>query len=127
MKVTGIIIGCFLLLASFMTSCQKEILVPNPVEVPDTVSFAADVIPIFNESCNMSGCHITGGISPNLTPENAYFDLTITGMIDVDDPEGSLLYTRMISTTKPMPPAGKLADGKLEIVLKWIQQGGLDN
>lgn len=110
-----------------MPSCNYGYLESIKVEIPDTVSFSNDVIPIFNESCNESGCHSPGGIAPDLTPENAYWDLWLYGMVDTTDPESSLLYTRMASTSNPMPPTSKLRDDKIQLILAWIEQGALDN
>ena len=109
------------------TSCQKEYVEIEQIDIPDTISFAVNVMPIFNESCNSAGCHNAGGAPPELTEENAHFELTISGYVDPQDPEASVLYQRMISTTKPMPPAGKLGESKLQIILNWIEQGALNN
>ena len=111
----------------FISSCQKEYFVPIPTTIPDSVSFSANVIPVFNEHCNSAGCHNTGGISPDLSPENAYDDLYLYSLVDTLDPVSSVLYTRMISTSRPMPPSVVLKNGEPELVLKWTEQGGLNN
>lgn len=127
MKNAFLLILLFAGLLYLSTSCQKDYFVPEPIEVPDTISFSAHVIPIFIESCATSNCHDLGGISPDLTADNAYFSLTITGLIDTDNPESSILYQRMKSQTKPMPPSGLLQEAKTEIILNWIAQGALEN
>lgn len=110
-----------------LTSCQKDFLVPEPVLIPDTVSFADHIIPMFDESCNMSGCHNTGGIPPDLTLENAYNQLFAYGYIDLDQAEESILYQRMVNQAKPMPPANPLSEAKTQLILSWIEQGALNN
>jgi len=116
-----------LILITVITSCEKDFLVPEKVDIPDTVRFSVDIIPIFNANCNTSGCHSTGGYSPNLMEENAYINITAYGLIDADDPESSILYQRLISIAKPMPPEGNIPAARIEMILKWIRQGAYDN
>lgn len=127
MKKLGTALALCVAFSASFTACQKEYYIPSPVSVPDTVSFAQHILPIFNDHCNMSGCHNTGGISPDLTEANAYFELTLTGMVKAEDPDNSPLYIRMNSNSKPMPPQGKLADGLVQTVRLWIEQGALEN
>jgi len=113
--------------ASLFTSCEKEYYVPFERDISD-VSFTDDLIPIFDASCNMVGCHNTGGYSPDLTAANAYDDLYDEDMIDLNNPENSLLYTSMKGLSSPtMPFSGPLPNGEPEAVLVWIQEGGLNN
>ena len=121
--IIALIIG----LGSLTMSCQKDYLVQEVIEVPDTISFAEHVVPIFEASCNDNVCHGTGGVPPDLTPENAHFDLTVTGLVDVDDPASSVLYQRITATVKPMPPTEPLVESETQIILNWIEQGALDN
>ncbi len=108
-------------------SCTKDYLIPVEVDIPDTVSFSEYIIPIFNESCNRSGCHSSGGIAPNLSGSTAWSDLWLYGFIDTVSPSGSIIYQRMISTSNPMPPTGKLSGGEEQLILAWIEQGALNN
>ncbi len=100
-------------------------------DTPDTVSFSAHVIPLFTSHCSLSGCH--SGSSPegnlNLEASVAYTNVTnpVSGYIDVRNPSFSLLYSSMRSSTDPMPPDGNLDDCKLEIILRWIEQGAANN
>lgn len=94
-----------------------------PVVVPDSVKFSANVLPIFDARCDNPGCHATGGIKPDLTAPNAYNSLTVYGYVDTEFPDQSTLYLKvhtgsMAKFTQPSDP---------EIILKWIQQGALDN
>ncbi len=46
------------------------------------------------------------------------------------DPENSLLAQKMLGTHEEgaiMPPAGKLSDDEIQLVLDWIADGALDN
>jgi hypothetical protein len=107
-----------------MQSCQYDWLDPIDPVIPDVVSYSADIQPIFDNSCNSSGCHSTGGVSPDLTPANSYNDLMAKGMVNVSAPESSRLYTKSAtggSMNKYCQP------GDPDLILKWIQDGALNN
>ena len=96
-------------------------------EITRTVSFTQDLVPIFNASCNSSGCHNAGGKSPDLSPVNAYGALTNGGYVNTGDPEGSELYLWMTGKRgAPMPTSGINPDYN-SLVLAWIKQGALNN
>lgn len=99
--------------------------------LPDTLSFHADVIPIFTASCSIYACHSgslpTGNL--NLEPSQAYEELTRpgSGYVNTGNPTHSILYSMLISKTQPMPPDGKLDPCQIETILRWIEQGALNN
>jgi hypothetical protein len=105
-------------------SCQYEWVEPVKTVVPEVVSFSANIQPIFNQSCNISGCHSTGGTAPDLTPANAYADLFSMNLIDLATPANSKLYTK-VATGGAMNKYSQPGDP--EIILKWIQEGALNN
>ena len=111
------------ILLSGLYSCTYETIIPKDPEVPEDVSFELNVIPIFNSSCNSSGCHNKGGIRPDLSADNAYTSLTFFGYVDTDNPESSVIYTKInTGSIKNYATAQDRA-----IILKWIEQGALDN
>ena len=109
-------------------SCEYEWIEAEPADpndtIPDTVSFSAEIIPIFERGCNVSVCHGAGGEDPELTPENAYTSLFAENQIDIAVPENSNLYKKM-ATGGSMNKYTEY--GEAELVLEWIQQGALDN
>lgn len=114
----------------FAASCQyKFIMEPEqkpPPDPEDTISFANDVVPIFNTDAYCTSCHTTGGTSPDLTPDNAYNSLISGGYVNTDDPEESSIY----KTPHPDTDSHtwkKYKAGDPPIVLQWIEQGALDN
>ncbi len=111
------------LVSGMIASCTYEEIKPQKVDVPDSVKFSVNIIPIFNSSCNGSGCHNTGGIPPDLTEPNAYTSLIYFGYVDVDVPESSILYEKI--TTGSMK--GNATDQDRALILEWIKQGALDN
>ncbi|MFU8804845.1 MAG: hypothetical protein ACNA8W_13605 [Bradymonadaceae bacterium] len=104
--------------------------IPEPagnVEDMDPVSFSEDVIPIFVNNCISSGCHGVGEIRPILTADRAYDELmSMQGMVDLENPESSVLYERMVSIQSPMPPSGLLSNKDAQLILAWIWQGASD-
>ena len=123
MKRLVIVLIPVMLIMTMLASCEYDSV--EPVEIdPDTeISFKDDIIPVFNESCNSSGCHATGDWAPDLTTENAYEALFAGDFIDTTNPENSDLYKAMNSgsmTTYSTP-------GDTQLILTWIEQGADDN
>ncbi len=131
LRFTRLVLFSVVLLLGVFSSCEYEEILP-PEEIPiDTtappVSFSLEIIPLFNSSCNNSGCHSLGGVKPDLSPMNAYTELTTKGYLNLDDPVESELYQWISGNRRiSMPIAGP--DPELNrLVLTWITQGALDN
>lgn len=114
-----------------LPSCYKTVTVSKSAgtEVTTPVSFKADLIPIFNKSCNMSGCHSSGGQVPDLTAPNAYRTLFEEDLVDVNDPEGSEVMGWLTGQIKPAMPLGAQTNPSNinNIMLAWIKQGAKNN
>lgn len=108
-------------------SCNYDVSVLKPIDIDPNVeiSFAEDVIPVFNANCNFSPCHSQGGILPNLSPDNAYNGLISGNYINSANPEDSELYQWMIGNRTPSMQYA--TQEQIANVLQWIQQGALDN
>ncbi len=112
---------CTILLL-WMSSCADYV---RPGEKPIVdVSFSEDLIPYFETSCAYAGCHNTGGIPPDLTEEFAFTTLTNGDYIDTDNPEQSLLYTK-IAEGGSMERYSTPRD--TQMVLQWIIEGAENN
>lgn len=112
-----------------LTGCYKDktVIFDTGEEITRQVSFAGDIIPIFNSSCNVSGCHNAGGISPNLSAATAYTALTGGNYISTSIPENSELYQWMTGKKgTPMPLSGSNKDYNA-LVIAWIKQGANNN
>ena len=111
------------LFAGFLVwqSCEYEWVYPE-LNIPDSVSFSRDIQPIFDARC--VECHKTNGTSPDLSQGIAYNSIKAGNLVDTDTPENSILY-------KEVAPGGGMSSyttlGDPEYILKWIQQGALDN
>lgn len=117
-----------LIMVVVITSCYYDQILPveEEVEVVGTMSFANDIIPIFNQSCSTSGCH-SGNVSPNLTASTAYNALTAGGYINTGSPSDSeLLQWMKGNRALPMPLSGSNPTYVAK-VQAWIEQGALNN
>lgn len=115
---TLVLIGCYK---------DRTVLSDTGEEITRPVSFAGDIVPILNSSCNVSGCHASGGIKPDLSAANAYLSLTNGGYISTSDAQTSPLYLWMTGKKgTPMPTSGVKKDYNA-LVLAWIKQGAQNN
>ncbi len=110
----------------------------------ETVSFAADIQPIFNNRCIF--CHSVGGLADlrgiqlKLT-EGVSYDLLVDQasvqnadltIVVPGDAQASLVFLKVSSDSPPvgarMPLAGApLPANELGLIRDWINQGALDN
>ena len=121
-KVLVLIMALFLI-----KSCYYDSNLPDTVDPGVEISFANDLIPIWDKDCNSSGCHSPGDIPPDLTPANAYDAIISGNYVDLNNPENSELYLWMRGDRNlPMPLTGPNADYNAK-VLTWIIQGALNN
>lgn len=123
-SITFVISIAGIALMTILSGCEYEFIEPEVgPPPPDVVSFATDIMPIFNASCNMSGCHAAGAFDPDLSPANAYSSLIDGDFINTTDPGSSLIYTSMATGT--MESFSTTSEANL--VLAWIQKGALNN
>jgi len=124
MKLQFLFLFSLLSFSIILFSCEYNYIEPVIPIPEDTISFSGDIIPLFNNSCNMSGCHGVGDAPPDLSPANAYNDLFAENMIDTINPEQSILYIEMAT------------GGSMEIysttfetatILTWIERGAKNN
>lgn len=130
MKYKKSLLVMFILACTIFTipSCyyDKELIMENTPVITDNISFSKDIIPIFSQSCNGSGCH-NGSIAPNLSPSTAYNALMNGNYINTGSPETSELYLWMTGKkSTPMPLSGPNATYNAKI-LAWIKQGAQNN
>jgi hypothetical protein len=122
-KMNQLIIGLTgVIVLALVTSCQYDEVLPRVVEIPDdNLSYALDIQPFFDAKCN--ACH-GGTIPPNLSESVSYDELVNGNYIDTANPASSSLYVsidiggNMEAYATPTERA---------ILLKWIEQGALNN
>jgi len=92
---------------------------------------------IFDQSCALSGCHVSGGVSPDLSG-NSYNNIvnriSSTGVnyITPNDPDNSYLLLKMIGSNgisgSRMPlNASPIPQNQIDTVIEWINDGAPDN
>jgi hypothetical protein len=108
----------FLLFSMAFFSCKEE---NKDSEKPtDTdcskVSYSADVKPIINKSCALSGCHGSGSNNG---------DLTLFSGVKAKAEDGTL--NNRVLVKKDMPPSGSLSSEELAKIDCWIKNGAPEN
>lgn len=125
--VTGLVIITIIVAFS---GCYKTVtIVPNPgSSITTEMSFAKDIIPIFEKSCAVSGCHAAGGKTPNLAPTLAFSSLTTGNYLKANDPDNSLLMLWLNGKKSPVMPVGSGPDPEINAkIYAWINQGAKNN
>lgn len=106
----------------FLFSCEYEKILPELPDPSVKVSYAADIQPIWDNSCN--GCHGAGLTPPDLSAANSYQILMTEGWVDTVNPNQSPIYLSIA-------PGGSMSQftntAKANLVLSWIQQGAFNN
>ncbi len=120
--LNGIIMA---LIMMAIASCQYKFIVepiPTPPDPEDTISFSLEIVPIWTtQEC--TGCH-NGGISPDLTPDNAYASIMNNNLVEVASPDDSKIYYY----PSPNGTHHKVyTSPQSALILAWIEQGALDN
>jgi mono/diheme cytochrome c family protein len=91
-------------------------------------SFAADVLPILQESCAV--CHGTLGGWDSSSHAGVVGSGDHGPAVVPGDPQVSLLAQKLLGTQAEgalMPPSGALPQSKIQIILDWIAAGAPDN
>lgn len=138
-----IILSLFII--SIVTSCKHEIPQPvishnDSIDYPisetncdsDTVYFQNTILPIFVSNCAQQGCHNSASHEGGIKLNN-YTNIINTGNIQAFNPgHGNIID--VISTSNPgdiMPPPGSglppLTNQQINSIIKWINQGALNN
>jgi len=109
-----------------MASCKYDFILPVP-EAPVTsgVSFATQVVPIFNTGNKCTSCHKTGGQSPDYTAAKAYSSI-VPSLINTSAPNQSRIYTFAGPSTSTHNWK-KLSASEAAIILQWITEGAKNN
>ena len=115
----------------FLISCYKvtTLTMNSEEEITAPVSLSSDVIPLLSKNCSLSGCHNTGGLKPDLSPDKAYNSLINGNYVDLGTPENSEIYlwlTGKKASTMPVGAANNPSNIN-QYVLAWIRQGAKNN
>jgi hypothetical protein len=129
-KIFTVALAAVIMAMMVLAGCAKDdtVIIDNSPAITKEVSFSRDLVPLFNKSCAISGCHVTGGVAPNLEANKAYNSLN-TDLINTGSPENSELYKILTGKQTPaMPMGGASNPGNINAyVLAWIKQGAHNN
>lgn len=112
-----------------LPGCYKDrtVIFDTGAEITRPVAFANDIIPIFSKSCSLSGCHLTGGKSPDLSTANAYNSLKIGNYYNTGNPQTSVIYLWLTGKKSTPMPVGGINKDYNALILAWIKQGAQNN
>ena len=121
------LLALFALLMSGLTSCYKDVNLPEGVVDPDgppqQVSYKTDIAPMLTTRCAIGGCHVTGAHKPFLTVDISYLQIVNGGFVNTLIPKESTLYKMINGEMKEYIPAA--ADRQK--IYDWIRTGALNN
>ncbi len=130
----------FLAVSFFNSGCKHEpdLVILNPSDTtgtnsdkcdPDSVYFTQQILPIFQSSCAMSGCHDASSQQDGIILDS-YTNILATGKIKISNPKDSKIYKVLIESgddIMPPPPAAPTTAAQQNAILKWITQGAKNN
>lgn len=109
------------------TGCYRDVITPNAVVDPDgppmAVSFKADLAPLFNTKCNITGCHVSGAHKPYMGFDISYQQITNGGFVNILVPKQSILYMKVNNEMKEYIPSAV----DRQKVYDWIRNGAPNN
>lgn len=126
----AIVSSLAILLVVAISGCSKTTtIVENPGSSITTVmSYSKDITPIFEKSCALSGCHVSGGKVPNLSTPNSYVSLTSGSYLKAGDPDNSTLMLWLSGKKSPVMPLGNGPNQEINAkIYAWIKQGAKNN
>ena len=108
-------------IGTFFGSCEtksiQELEAEATVPVVTNPTYTKDIAPIISENC--TSCHSSGQQSPNLTTYTIVKAKADTGSLicSIEDP--------ISCGVTIMPPTGKMAQAKIDLIKLWKAQGFL--
>jgi hypothetical protein len=127
MKRLLIYIGLILAMGFTLTSCYKDVILPeaavDPDGPPQPVSFSTQLAPLFNTSCALAGCHVTGAHKPYMNTGISYLQIVNGGFVNTDIPKSSILYIQINGDMREHIPSAV----DRQRVYDWIRNGAPNN
>lgn len=121
-----------LMVLGFTMSCKKDVtvIIDNGAAAVanKTISFSGDIVPILSKSCSITGCHVSGGQTPDLSAAKAYGSLS-GSYINLSKPESSKVYLSLTGKGAMAMPVGAASNPSNlnNLMLTWIKQGAKNN
>jgi len=119
--------GLLLLVIISLSSCYKDIVIPqlasDPDGPPQPVSFSTELKPLFAAKCTDAGCHVTGAHRPYMTPDISYTQIVNGGFVNLALPKESILYKNIYGEMSQYISSS--ADKQK--IYDWIRNGAPNN
>ncbi|MEO7983922.1 MAG: hypothetical protein ABI688_07565 [Bacteroidota bacterium] len=110
-----------------LSGCYKDVLLPesavDPDGPPQAVSYKTDLAPLFNSSCALAGCHVSGAHKPYMATDLSYLQLVNGGFVNTIIPKQSILYQKINGEMKEYIPSAV----NRQKVYDWIRNGAPNN
>jgi hypothetical protein len=129
-KKTAFLSAGVVLMVLVFSGCYKTTtLLVNPgASITTEMSYSKDITPMFDKSCAIPGCHVSGGKAPDLTAAISYKSLSAGGYLKAGDPDNSTLYQWLSGKKSPVMPLGSGPNQEINAkVYAWIKQGAKNN
>ena len=97
MKQIILYAGLFIMMGIGLTSCYKDVILPDVAVDPDgpalAVSFKNDLVPMLTTKCGLAGCHAPGAHKPYMdVPAKSYQEIVNGGYVNTSVPRESIIY-----------------------------------
>lgn len=110
-----------------LTGCYKDVILPeaavDPDGPPQPVSYNNELKPLFNTSCALAGCHVSGAHKPYLNTDISFNQIVNGGFINTTVPKESILYQKINGEMKEYIPSAV----NRQKVYDWIRLGAQNN
>ncbi len=108
------------------TTIVDTTIIEEPCD-PDIVYFELDILPILKSNCAFSGCHDAASAEDGVILET--YETTIqTADVEPFNLDDSEIYEVLVDDEEdermPPPPRPRLSPAQIQLIAKWILQGG---
>jgi hypothetical protein len=127
MKQLTIYTGLMLAVLIGLTSCYKDVILPDAAVDPDgppqAVSFKTDIAPMVNTKCALAGCHVSGAHKPFMLTVISYQEIVNGGFVNTIIPKESIIYKKINGEMKEYIPSAI----DRQKIYDWIRNGAPNN
>jgi hypothetical protein len=127
MKKLIICAGIGFIMAVGLTSCYKDIILPDAKVDPDApalpVSFKSDIAPMVSTKCGVDGCHVSGSHKPYMILGSSYQEIVNGGFVNTLIPKESTIYKMINGEMQQYIPSGT----DRQKIYDWIRNGAPNN
>lgn len=127
MKRLLIYSGIICAMAFGLSSCYKDVILPdaavNPDGPPQAVNYKTELEPLFNSKCALAGCHVSGAHKPYLATDLSFMQIVNGGFINTQLPKESLIYKAINGSMREYIPSAL----DRQKIYDWIRNGAPNN